>query len=114
MGSLIVAGTNVWLVRSLTSGAQDCATTHRPVIAVMPKAKGDPYFVSCRNGAEEAAREIGRGSDLGRAHQPGRGEAERDCRELDYAPGGRDRGGGGESGGHFDRASQGAGAGITC
>jgi rhamnose transport system permease protein len=30
---------------------------HRPVIAVMPKAKGDPYFVSCRAGAEEAARE---------------------------------------------------------
>src|SRR3989442_8129021 len=25
----------------------------------MPKAKGDPYFVSCRSGAEEAARELG-------------------------------------------------------
>ena len=25
----------------------------------MPKAKGDPYFVSCRAGAEEAARELG-------------------------------------------------------
>jgi rhamnose transport system permease protein len=31
----------------------------RPVIAVMPKAKGDPYFVSCRVGAEEAAKELG-------------------------------------------------------
>src|SRR5438093_660074 len=31
---------------------------HRPVIAVMPKAKGDPYFVSCRAGAEEAARDL--------------------------------------------------------
>src|SRR6202040_4467915 len=31
---------------------------HRPVIAVMPKAKGDPYFVSCRAGAEEAAKEL--------------------------------------------------------
>jgi rhamnose transport system permease protein len=29
------------------------------VIAMMPKAKGDPYFVSCRAGAEEAARELG-------------------------------------------------------
>ena len=29
---------------------------HRPVIAMMPKAKGDPYFVSCRAGAEEAAK----------------------------------------------------------
>ncbi|MBS1799182.1 MAG: substrate-binding domain-containing protein [Acidobacteria bacterium] len=32
---------------------------HRPVIAVMPKAKGDPYFVSARAGAEEAAKELG-------------------------------------------------------
>lgn len=32
---------------------------HRPVIAVMPKAKGDPYFVSARAGAEQAARELG-------------------------------------------------------
>jgi rhamnose transport system substrate-binding protein len=31
---------------------------HRPVIAVMPKAKGDPYFISARTGAEEAAREL--------------------------------------------------------
>lgn len=31
---------------------------HRPVIAVMPKAKGDPYFISARAGAEEAAREL--------------------------------------------------------
>jgi ABC-type sugar transport system substrate-binding protein len=34
-------------------------TAHRPVIAVMPKAKGDPYFVSARAGAEDAARELG-------------------------------------------------------
>jgi ABC-type sugar transport system substrate-binding protein len=32
---------------------------HRLVIAAMPKAKGDPYFVSVRGGAEEAARELG-------------------------------------------------------
>jgi rhamnose transport system permease protein len=32
---------------------------HRYVIAVMPKAKGDPYFISARSGAEEAARELG-------------------------------------------------------
>jgi len=62
-GSLIVAATNIWLVRSLpTAGASMAAPAstagHRPVIAVMPKAKGDPYFVSCRAGAEEAAREV--------------------------------------------------------
>jgi ribose/xylose/arabinose/galactoside ABC-type transport system permease subunit/ABC-type sugar transport system substrate-binding protein len=28
-------------------------------IAVMPKAKGDPYFISARAGAEEAAKELG-------------------------------------------------------
>ena len=55
-GALITAGSNAWLVRSLKAPA---ATTHTPVIAVMPKAKGDPYFVSCRTGAEEAARELG-------------------------------------------------------
>jgi rhamnose transport system substrate-binding protein len=65
-GALIVAGTNVWLVRSLEStvrgsGSGGGAPTraHRRVIAVMPKAKGDPYFVSCRAGAEEAAQELG-------------------------------------------------------
>jgi rhamnose transport system permease protein len=31
---------------------------HRLRIAVMPKAKGDPYFRSARAGAEEAAREL--------------------------------------------------------
>jgi len=34
------------------------AHAHRPVIAVMPKAKGDPYFISARAGAEEAARSL--------------------------------------------------------
>jgi rhamnose transport system permease protein len=67
-GSLMVASTNVWLVRSLIPPARDTAagtppahpaSARRPVIAVMPKAKGDPYFVSCRAGAEEAAKELG-------------------------------------------------------
>jgi rhamnose transport system permease protein len=63
-GSVIVAGTNVWLVRSIESTSRPAsgpgttpARTHRPIIAMMPKAKGDPYFVSCRAGAEDAARE---------------------------------------------------------
>ena len=58
-GALITAGANVWLVRSLHTTAPSVGATHTPVIAVMPKAKGDPYFVSCRIGAEEAARELG-------------------------------------------------------
>jgi rhamnose transport system substrate-binding protein len=67
-GSLIVASTNVWLVRSIsiaptgvgaTPAAAASTPARRPVIAIMPKAKGDPYFVSCRVGAEEAAMELG-------------------------------------------------------
>jgi rhamnose transport system permease protein len=64
--SLIVAGTNAWLVRSLVPASRPAAAaplpsdpTKRIVIAMMPKAKGDPYFASCRVGAEEAARELG-------------------------------------------------------
>lgn len=30
----------------------------RVLVGVMPKAKGDPYFISCRAGAEEAARKL--------------------------------------------------------
>ena len=63
LGALIVAGTNVWLARSIArTGVVEGAVSgnpHRPVIAVMPKAKGDPYFVSARAGAEEAAKELG-------------------------------------------------------
>jgi len=63
IGALIVAGTNIWLVRSVRPSADPAAIAagarRRPVIAMMPKAKGDPYFVSCRKGAEEAARELG-------------------------------------------------------
>jgi rhamnose transport system permease protein len=66
-GSFIVAGTNVWLVRSLPVGTQTGSPATRAsdpparrlVIAMMPKAKGDPYFVSARKGAEEAATELG-------------------------------------------------------
>lgn len=63
--ALLIAGTNVWLVRSLTGpdGGRGPGVTaggeRRPVIAMMPKARGDPYFVSVRGGAEEAAQELG-------------------------------------------------------
>jgi rhamnose transport system substrate-binding protein len=64
-GSLIVAGTNVALLRTAGTNARPsdgrgpAPAAHRLVIGVMPKAKGDPYFVSCRAGAEEAAQELG-------------------------------------------------------
>jgi rhamnose transport system permease protein len=69
LAALIVAGSNWWSTRSLvrelkgtgsTSGASGSGTKgHKPVIALMPKAKGDPYFVSCKQGADEAAKELG-------------------------------------------------------
>ncbi|HKA17840.1 MAG TPA: substrate-binding domain-containing protein [Blastocatellia bacterium] len=65
LGALIVAGSNWYLVGSLrretaSAGSSGQPTgTHKTVIAMMPKAKGDPYFISCRKGAEEAAKELG-------------------------------------------------------
>jgi rhamnose transport system permease protein len=70
MAALMVVGSNWWLVRSLrqelrtgaapqNSSAARATSQGKPVIALMPKAKGDPYFISCRQGAEEAAGELG-------------------------------------------------------
>jgi rhamnose transport system substrate-binding protein len=68
LAALIIAASNWWLVRSLSPAAlgrtaasapTGTASGSRLTIAMMPKAKGDPYFVSCRQGAEEAARELG-------------------------------------------------------
>ncbi|MBV9879589.1 MAG: substrate-binding domain-containing protein [Gemmatirosa sp.] len=69
-GSLIVAASNWALVRSLRSGVgtrdsvvgdtrSPSPESRAPVIAVMPKAKGDPYFVSARAGAESEAKALG-------------------------------------------------------
>ena len=62
--ALITSATNVWLVRTIDRAQpadrpSTTAAADRLVIAMMPKAKGDPYFVSCLAGAEEAARELG-------------------------------------------------------
>ncbi|MEP6850259.1 MAG: substrate-binding domain-containing protein [Acidobacteriota bacterium] len=64
--ALIVAGSNWLLVRSFrndkgqpANAAVIPANSKKGVIAMMPKAKGDPYFISCRKGAEEAANEVG-------------------------------------------------------
>ena len=70
--ALIVASTNVWLIRSVVpvgtpaprvSGSPGPATPAGPrrVIAMMPKAKGDPYLVSCPRGR----RRSGAGAELG-------------------------------------------------
>jgi rhamnose transport system permease protein len=72
IAAAIVAGTNWMLVRSIkqdagggaSSSTQNAAQNapankKKAVIAMMPKAKGDPYFISCKKGAEEAANELG-------------------------------------------------------
>ena len=74
---LIVAATNVYLVGSLhkegmgrTSATPrgvdedrkdvDPPSTNRQVtVAMMPKSKGNAYFIACRKGAEVAAKELG-------------------------------------------------------
>jgi rhamnose transport system permease protein len=65
----IVAGSNWYLVKALRDGAprdsgsaREAASgfTGKPLtIAMMPKSKGNAYFIACRKGAEEAARELG-------------------------------------------------------
>ena len=67
IAAVIVAATNWMSLRALRAdlinpaGSQRTPTApaHKPVIALMPKAKGDPYFVSCKQGADEAAKELG-------------------------------------------------------
>ena len=68
VAALIVAASNWVLVRSVTRNshtspanapAPASPAADRIQVAMMPKAKGDPYFISCRQGAEEAARELG-------------------------------------------------------
>jgi len=69
-GAIIVGTTNWWLVSSLrqefrgNSGSPVSSVPHtangrRVQIGMMPKAKGDPYFISCHQGAEQAAKEVG-------------------------------------------------------
>jgi rhamnose transport system permease protein len=69
---LIVGGTNVLLVRGLvrgSGGGPDGAAALKPApaeparrpitVAMMPKSKGNAYFIACRKGAEAAAAEAG-------------------------------------------------------
>jgi rhamnose transport system permease protein len=74
-GALIIATSNAYLVRSIETrfGALDPigstvhSTTGGPAqtipegvtVAMMPKSKGNAYFIACRKGAEQAAKELG-------------------------------------------------------
>ena len=57
IAALIVLG--VFFFRSPQStGESSSSAVKRVTVAVMPKAKGDPYFISCKVGAEEAAQAL--------------------------------------------------------
>ncbi len=63
-GAGIIAASNWYLVKSLSQvggrpEAINPATGRKIVIGMMPKSKGNGYFIACQKGAEEAARELG-------------------------------------------------------
>ncbi len=67
----LIAVSNWYLARSVrdvgrasamtptTTGSNTTATTKKITVAMMPKSKGNAYFIACRKGAEEAAAELG-------------------------------------------------------
>jgi len=54
LGAFIVAASNGLLMR----GQRHEVAARRITIAMMPKSKGNAYFIACRKGAEEAAKEL--------------------------------------------------------
>ena len=64
--ALIVAASNLYLVQALRRAnpvgepARGDSTPLRKLVtvAMMPKSKGNAYFIACRKGAEEAAKEL--------------------------------------------------------
>ena len=91
-----------WRCRRVGDGADGALT-----VAMMPKNKGNPYFVSCRQGAEEPRQGARRQAALGRPDRDRSGQAERGGRGLDHARRRRDRGQRREQRGDLDRAAEG-------
>jgi rhamnose transport system permease protein len=70
IAALTVVGGNWLMMRSLRQELRNLSAPRDAIaastgkgpkylIAMMPKAKGDPYFISCRKGIDEAAQELG-------------------------------------------------------
>jgi rhamnose transport system permease protein len=64
VAAILIAGSNWMMMNTLrerlpAAPAATAEPARKIAIGMMPKAKGDPYFVSCRVGAEQAAKEIG-------------------------------------------------------
>jgi rhamnose transport system substrate-binding protein len=64
--ALIVAASNFWLVNSIRQDAASRPRAASPVddtkpqitVAMMPKSKGNAYFIACQKGAQEAAQAL--------------------------------------------------------
>jgi rhamnose transport system substrate-binding protein len=54
----VLAALAFFLVRAPRTEQGVTSAGKRVTVAVMPKAKGDPYFISCKIGAEEAAKAL--------------------------------------------------------
>jgi rhamnose transport system substrate-binding protein len=52
---LLIAGCN----KSGSNNQASSGAAKKVVVALMPKSKGNAYFVSCKNGAERAAKDLG-------------------------------------------------------
>lgn len=66
VGAVLIAGSNLFLARSLTSQLTQSARSsggpapaEKIIVAMTPKATADPYFVSVKEGVEEAAAQLG-------------------------------------------------------
>ncbi|HYP16362.1 MAG TPA: substrate-binding domain-containing protein [Opitutus sp.] len=61
--SLLLIGATAWLAGCGKSDPSSPATAdganRKLTVALLPKAKGNAYFISCKNGAEKAAKELG-------------------------------------------------------
>src|SRR5207247_2162362 len=55
LGLLFLSGAALLLLPGCARSSRSAALT----VAMMPKSKGNAYFIACRKGAEEAARELG-------------------------------------------------------
>jgi len=56
IGAIVAIAAGIFVALHARHG--NTANGNQLTIAVMPKAKGDPYFISARAGAEEAAKEL--------------------------------------------------------
>jgi rhamnose transport system substrate-binding protein/rhamnose transport system permease protein len=57
-GAAIISLSNWYLVTNLRGTVPTTSALKRVTVGMMPKAIGDPYFISCRAGAEEAAKQL--------------------------------------------------------